>query len=67
METNELVNQLRDISDAIQDDVLFPAPDGGPDDIEPLFDAALYAIEKGGTATAGQLAALLHYIADMME
>ena len=62
-----LVEQLRSISQAITEDVLFPVPDGEMADSDPFVDAALEAIETGGTASATELAALLYYIADMME
>ena len=79
--TNEkLVCELRDISDAIlqrNKDMRFPslypswtAEGAGPEffeDAMPLIDDALDTIRRGGRLDATRTAALVHYIADMME
>jgi hypothetical protein len=68
--TNNLVNQLRNISKVIEHDgitVRFPAPDGEFADECPFVDKACEAIEHGGELDATSLASLVYYIADMME
>jgi len=68
--TNDLVNELRNISKAIERHgitVRFPVPDGEFADECPFVDKACEAIEHGGTLDATSLASLVYYIADMME
>ena len=68
--TNDLVNELRNISKAIERHglaVRFPEPDGEFADECPFVDKACEAIEHGGMLDATSLASLVYYIADMME
>jgi len=68
--TNHLVNELRNISKAIEQHgitVRFPEPDGEFADACPFVDKACEAIEYGGKLDATSLASLVYYIADMME
>ena len=68
--TNDLVDAMRDLAQAVERHgpaVQFPAPEGDFADEDPFVDAACEAIERGGLATAASIAALVYYIADMME
>ena len=68
--TNDLVNRLRNISEAIERHgitVQFPAPDVELGGDCPFVDKACEAIEHGGALEATSLASLVYYIADMME
>ena len=68
--TNDLVNELRNISKAIEQhgiSVRFPVPDGEFADECPFVDKACEVIEHGGALDATSLASLVYYIADMME
>ena len=68
--TNDLVNKLRNISEAIEQHgitVRFPAPDVELAGDCPFVDKACEAIEHGGELDATSLASLVYYIADMME
>ena len=68
--TNDLVNELRNISKAIEQHditVRFPEPDGEFVDECPFVDKACETIEHGGMLDATSLASLVYYIADMME
>ena len=68
--TNDLVNELRDISKAIEQHdiaVRFPVPDAELAGDCPFMDKACEAIEHGGALDATSLASLVYYIADMME
>ena len=64
---NDVATHLRDVAQAVRKTgraTLFPAC--GPAD-DPFVDKACETIERGGQLDATSLAALLHYIADMME
>ena len=77
--TNDLVKELRHVSKMMQFHradanitfpPLYPPENAGPKFIEapiPLIDEALSTIRRGGKLNTTCAAALVYYIADMME